>query len=196
MCQHCVNGACVAPNNCSCNPTATGAACDKCKPGWTGPACNVAICANGCEHGTCSVPGTCDCLPRWQGALCNNCVAGWTNSSCQEPVCTPGCRGICFNPNECACPLGSGTSGTTCNVATPSSASLTRGLGKCHFPNITTMCELANGRLDSNCPSGYNIVGSIACKDIPGFYTNVCSRTCCDGWSGVDCLTRLFCQCD
>lgn len=39
---------------------------------WSGPNCNIAVCAPGCLHGSCSLlPGGCRCESGWAGALCN-----------------------------------------------------------------------------------------------------------------------------
>ena len=104
-------------------------------------------------------------------------------------ICTSGCLyGSCFNPNQCYC--NAGWSGPTCSVAN-GAASATIGLNKCTFPAITTTCKLANGQSRTDCPAGYTLAGNQPCADIPGYDVNVCTKTCCDGWTGAACTTRL-----
>ncbi len=69
-------------------------------------------------------------------------------------------------------------------------ATLNIGLNVCSFNNVTTTCKIADGVLDSNCPSGYSLVVTQACPDIPGYDQNVCEKSCCDGWTGTTCATR------
>ncbi|XP_061178287.1 uncharacterized protein LOC133186915 [Saccostrea echinata] len=56
MCHY---GDCVRPDTCSCDP------------GWTGNACNQAMCDMPCtRHGMCTAPNTCTCENGWQGMTC------------------------------------------------------------------------------------------------------------------------------
>jgi hypothetical protein len=62
----CVHGKCKIANNTPLNCT-----CDDYSY-WTGPNCNIAVCAPGCLHGTCLLlPGGCRCEAGWFGPLCN-----------------------------------------------------------------------------------------------------------------------------
>ena len=105
-------------------------------------------------------------------------------------ICAIGCvNGGCYNPGECFC--NAGYSGALCNVANNVNLALTRGVSACFFNNVTSTCKVANGTLRYDCPSGYSVLDTVACNDVPGFVTNVCGRVCCDGWSGDDCSIRL-----
>ncbi len=101
-------------------------------------------------------------------------------------TCRTGCvNGGCNYPGECYC--NPGYSGPIC-----ASQTIASGINSCSFPNVTSPCNLANGQLLHDCPSGYSRITSEACPDIPGFDRNICGKTCCDGWTGADCSTRLF----
>ena len=105
-------------------------------------------------------------------------------------ICAVGCvNGGCNNPGECFC--NAGYSGALCNVANNVNLALTRGVSACFFNKVTSTCKVANGTLRYDCPSGYSVLDTVACNDVPGFVTNVCGRVCCDGWSGDDCSIRL-----
>ena len=100
-------------------------------------------------------------------------------------TCKSGCaNGGCNFPGECYC--NTGYSGPTC-----SSSTIGSGIGTCVYPNVTSTCKLANGQLREDCPAGYTRLATEACPDIPGFDRNICGKTCCDGWTGPTCATRL-----
>ncbi len=101
-------------------------------------------------------------------------------------TCKTGCvNGGCNYPGECYC--NPGYSGPTC-----ASNTIASGINSCSFSNVTSPCNLANGQLLHDCPSGYSRITSEACPDVPGFDRNICGKTCCDGWTGSECLTRLL----
>jgi hypothetical protein len=62
----CFHGKCKIANN-----TPPNCTCDD-YSSWTGPNCNIAVCAPGCLHGSCLLlPGGCRCEAGWFGPLCN-----------------------------------------------------------------------------------------------------------------------------
>jgi len=102
-----------------------------CRPGWTGPLCQEAICAPGCHssNGYCKTPGECRCKAGYFGTNCESCVkllgcsshgyckksyeclceAGYKGIFCSEPVCKQGCdpnNGFCSQPGQCRCKTG------------------------------------------------------------------------------------------
>ncbi|CAL4068877.1 unnamed protein product, partial [Meganyctiphanes norvegica] len=88
----CKNGYCTQPLEC------------RCHEGWTGPLCQIPICAANCStsHGSCNKPGECRCEVGWWGDTCNECFA------------YPGCQhGYCTKPWECVCE--EGWEGITCD---------------------------------------------------------------------------------
>jgi len=56
----CLMGMCNLPGQCNCYGHFTGALCDKCLAGWSGPSCDIPVCSSGCQHG--------NCLTRWADA--------------------------------------------------------------------------------------------------------------------------------
>lgn len=86
----CVNGECVAPNQCKCNP------------GYTMQlgAC-VPKCVNPCYNGVCSAPNVCTCKQGYvkdnENPRSNRCIA----------YCAHGCvNAVCSAPNFCICKQG------------------------------------------------------------------------------------------
>jgi multipile epidermal growth factor-like domains protein 8 len=85
----CVNGACSAPNVCSCHV------------GWSGPTCGVDCGCNG--HSYCNVEvGRCDaCLHNTQGDTCAQCAEGYYGDATAGKQCIS-CRVLCNgNSGDC-----------------------------------------------------------------------------------------------
>ena len=176
-CQH---GSCTVPNTCVCDPRWNGTKCEVCADGWSTPAklCTIGLLTSRCS----SFPVFKFDFLDAQFCLCT-CLLAISSISA---TCKAGCvNGGCNYPGECYC--NPGYSGPTC-----ASQTIASGINSCSFPNVTSPCNLANGQLLHDCPSGYSRITSEACPDIPGFDRNICGKTCCDGWTGTDCLTRLL----
>ena len=177
-CQH---GSCTIPNTCVCDPRWNGTKCEVCANGWSTPAklCTIGLLLKlrlifhfrlVLEEKKKTSFGRIFYFLRFSFAA----------------TCKTGCvNGGCNYPGECYC--NPGYSGPTC-----ASQTIASGINSCSFPNVTSPCNLANGQLLHDCPSGYSRIIAEACPDIPGFDRNICGKTCCDGWTGADCLTRLL----
>lgn len=84
----CVNGKCIAPNNCNCSF------------GWTGKNCSTSCECN--QHSHCDDPNIClKCLNNTQGKSCEECKPLYVGDSTNGGVCTP-CLKICEN-NAAVC---------------------------------------------------------------------------------------------
>jgi len=113
----------------------------KCNTGWSGNACEKALCPNGCSgHGKCDQKtGKCTCNEGWSGnacekALCPNgcyghgkcdqttgkctCNEGWSGNACEKALCPNGCsgHGKC-DPVSGKCSCTDGWSGKDCSVS-------------------------------------------------------------------------------
>ena len=89
----CLHGECVAPETCNCDA------------GWSGAACDQAICEPPCVNGRCVYPTVCVC------------TRGWTGPSCSDGLCWGGCLhgGTCTGPLKCSCP--EGFDGDRCEIS-------------------------------------------------------------------------------
>jgi len=135
ICNNCVNGVCIAPGLCKCNP------------GWSGQNCTACLPLQGCNEigGGCvdpttniQVPNSCICKSDYTGPLCNRpkcnppcvvgqgtcifafanntnpicrCNLGWESASCHRCIPYPTCpknatSGGCTRPFECNCDPG------------------------------------------------------------------------------------------
>ncbi|XP_055592870.1 fibrillin-2-like isoform X2 [Uranotaenia lowii] len=86
--QTCVNGKCMAPNQCECDEgfdNANTTANHICEP----------VCRNGCQNGDCIAPGKCMCH-RGYGKIAEECI----------PLCEKCSFGHCVEPEVCVCDRG------------------------------------------------------------------------------------------
>ncbi|XP_031560764.1 attractin-like [Actinia tenebrosa] len=61
------------PSTCSFHGNCNSLGTCTCKPGWSGPTCNVSTCTYSCVHGTCNATTlSCDCQPGYSGPSCNS----------------------------------------------------------------------------------------------------------------------------
>ncbi|XP_023340661.1 protein draper isoform X2 [Eurytemora carolleeae] len=172
----CINGACTAPEQCTCSSGFSGGRCEVsgCPGGRWGPDCvHECTCENG---GYCNqVTGACSCTPGYQGLRCqNSCFPGFFGAGCLE---------------KCSC-----NSGFQCNHVT----------GDC-FPckpgrygsgcDETCSCDLEGTEMCSN------VDGKCYCKDnrfglkcqmfCPfGFVNNTCHRSAIEN-SSCECSNYL-----
>eukprot|EP00033_Pygsuia_biforma_P000289 GCRY01000356.1.p1 GENE.GCRY01000356.1~~GCRY01000356.1.p1 ORF type:complete len:674 (+),score=156.18 GCRY01000356.1:301-2022(+) len=93
VCDKCVGGKCVGPNQCQCDAHHTGIHCDACVSGWSGKNCASPICPGGCGHGKCVAPGSCKCDSHYGGANCDHCNAEWHGPDCNEQQTCFKCHG-------------------------------------------------------------------------------------------------------
>jgi hypothetical protein len=111
---NCINGECIDPNVCVCDP------------GWTGLICQIGICEK-CKFGVCTSPEACDCFYGYTGHSCDVAVSwppchngnattvdkclcedGWEGRICDLAICEPSCgaQGHCLYPGVCECEIG------------------------------------------------------------------------------------------
>lgn len=115
MCHStCLNGTCVAPGVCHCDPgyrrlfevcEPVCSSCNhgsciapglcKCDPGWREEFGSCQPICSGCEHGTCKAPGQCECDPGYKAE----------NAKCM-PHCSICSNGNCIAPEVCTCDPG------------------------------------------------------------------------------------------
>ena len=123
----CINGRCVAPDECDCDEFWAGDTCAECAEGMFGDDCYL-FCSL-CEeegNGVCisGVDGECVCDEGWKGVFCDkyycnppcqnegvcsgpfecSCADGWQGDLCELPSCNPECQhGQCIASDECQC---------------------------------------------------------------------------------------------
>lgn len=113
VCVSCINGLCVAPDECQCyygyegwdcgtpisNPRCLNGKADipdncVCNPGWTGRICDVPACTSGCGNGYCVDANVCECVPGWvssSSAECDTYICKEHHSlciACTNTACT------------------------------------------------------------------------------------------------------------
>ncbi|XP_032666019.1 uncharacterized protein LOC116841778 [Odontomachus brunneus] len=133
LCEKCLAGKCVAPNECQCNPGYQGDDCTReCLSGSWGVRC-AETCDCG-ENGNCDpANGTCRCPPGFRGPRCReHCATGqWGPNCANECICQnrdndcDAVTGRCADDNDDGAPLAGQTSpgylrsSTTERVQTP-----------------------------------------------------------------------------
>jgi hypothetical protein len=169
----CAYGNCIAPGECSCNASWTGATCEipdcgptcnlgyskcsgstgtpvcTCLDGFTGPECRNASCSTACNapHKICRFKDSCECTEEYYEDVYGNCQPICSN--CNDP------HASCVSPGMCSCNPNYVISNGICVpvCATPCSATQT-----CSSPDTCT------------CKPGYT--------DIAGVCVSNCAQPC------------------
>ncbi|KAJ7989267.1 hypothetical protein DPEC_G00317710 [Dallia pectoralis] len=83
----------------------------RCRPGWSGDACEQCVLLPGCLHGTCESAWQCICETGWTGSLCDQDANQCLSQPCAE-------NSTCIQTDQggylCLCPLGNG--GDSCQM--------------------------------------------------------------------------------
>ncbi|KAG2392646.1 hypothetical protein C9374_011371 [Naegleria lovaniensis] len=170
------NGACVAPNKCSCKPGAYGERCEQFTCGEIGkPQCS--------GHGICVGPQMCSCNAStttgyWGGSNCEMCQPSYSGAQCTERSCSAATtclgRGTCNPDYTCTC---------TGNFAGPYCRTCKDGF---FGPYCNVTCDpmktcSGNGVCTTN--------GGCTCNSnsLLGMFTGSSCSQCQSGWMGVKC---------
>ncbi|XP_076029221.1 uncharacterized protein LOC143018055 isoform X2 [Oratosquilla oratoria] len=163
----------------------------RCRPGWYGRRCEVAVCYPPCMNGgTCVRPDTCSCTTEYTGPQCQFGGGCWM-------TCLHG--GTCVGRNKCSCPSGWG--GLRCQV--PRCRSACRNGGRCLAPNTCSCTPGYTGRTcetplcDPPCVNGGTCVRPYYCQCPAGTQGALCQNFVCPGGCGHAgrCIGPGECRC-
>ncbi|MDP2325029.1 MAG: hypothetical protein Q8N51_13510, partial [Gammaproteobacteria bacterium] len=184
----CEHGTCIPGNStCICTGNWTGSRCEKCRPGISGPYCNM-TCYNGVTNGT-----NCSCFGDWVMPQCNaTCPKDANNATCGGPL-----QGTCdattatcscvlpFKGPSCSCQTQ--VCRDTCNI--DADCNLATGQCMCigNRDGIATGCDTCNfGFYGPQCTDRCPCSGKGSCNKVTGACS--CFSDATNGyWSGVNC---------
>jgi len=201
LCSACSSAGSVSSNLCSrgtcdCKPTARGALCDTCAPGYF----NLSSAnPNGCQPCACNDSGStgtlcdaetgqCQCQTGYTGRTCGSCADGFRRAA---GVCIPcGCSSVGSTNTSCsaegACNCRSGYTGDLCTDCAVGFYSSSQGCAACacnslgtrHDPNICNrsdgqcLCKtFVEGRTCDTCIAGFAVLQASnpdGCSGTPG----------------------------
>jgi atrial natriuretic peptide receptor A len=189
----CVHGGCVDETICvdrmvpATNDTNSSIATDcsldthcHCEDGWTGPACDIAVCDTyGCstDHGDCMLPDTCACESNFYSQSCE------AECACVSGTCNDGAAGT----GECTCEVGffGAKCADACNCLQEQGVCNdgASGDGSCR----SCAPGFLGGNCDQNCTCAHG-----ECQD--GIAGDGLCRSCEIDWIGSECNTECTCQ--
>ncbi|XP_061711510.1 multiple epidermal growth factor-like domains protein 10 [Cydia pomonella] len=218
-CEHgCINGICIAPNQCVCAPPMI------LHNSTTPNICLHPVCDQPCINGNCTADNQCTCNKGFTPIDLHTCVphcTNCTNGDCVSPnvcnchkgytrkngQCMPHCKsdcrnGYCSEPDKCICNDGYELKGDNCEPICDTPCQN----GNCIAPN-TCECKLGykpkNGhkeicipKCSSDCNNGY-CAEPDKCTCNEGYELRgnkcqpVCKKTCQNG----DCIAPNKCEC-